>query len=321
MKRQSADIFVDVVDNYGDMGWIAECILLSGLDFEWRIISDAPQIVHAFFQKSLPKLSHPKIIEKSLYEYDNSAPIIILSLHAKVELDNFPEGRGIIRINYLTYDPWYRKLHNAEHILSSPHKPIRELIYSPLSDTWWVWHYPKTNASREAWLEKMKLSPLIETKKWILIFCYDESFKNFDSQDLFEDAIIFHIGSEEKRENIYNIPWLARDDFWSLIDLSDISILRGEISSVRWLMSGWPFFWDMYKWLGWWNADESDAFLTFLEANKEYREIHERINSGKRWTLSDILSIETGWSYQKHDEIPDFSETLKKTIDSFGISL
>ncbi len=321
MKKESIDIFVDIVDNYGDMGWVVECILMSGLDVKWRIISDAPWKLRDFFEKSAPSLSRCEIIEKKYYNYDGSSSIIVLSLHAKVDLEKFPTWRAILRINYLTYDPWYRKLHNAEHILSTPERPIQELIYSPLVGTWGVWHYPKTILSRWDWLEKMKLPQSLEEKTWVLLFCYDETFRNFQMHDIPEDIAIFHIGSDEKRGGIYTIPWMARDDFWSLISLSDISLLRGEVSSVRWLMSERPLVWDMYKELGWWNTDESEGFLIFLGASEKYREVHTKINSGKKWTLSDIISLQTEWGYTKYAKIPDFSETLKKTIDSFGFSL
>ena len=96
----------------------------------------------------------------------------------------------------------------------------------------------------------MDLPAILEEKKWVLIFCYTESFEVLKIDDIPDNIAVFRIGSDENMEGIYAIPWLSRSDFWDLIDLSDVSILRGEISSVRGLMSGRPFLWDMYKGIG-----------------------------------------------------------------------
>ena len=119
----------------------------------------------------------------------------------------------------------------------------------------------------------------------------------------------------------YNFPWLSRDDFWDLIDLADISVLRGEISSLRGLMSGRRLLWDMYKDLGGWNEEDSRGFLSFISASEEYTKLHDRINSGQEWSISDIVSIRDKWKSISLEGIPSFRKTLEKTLDKLGISL
>ena len=86
-------------------------------------------------------------------------------------------------------------------------------------------------------------------------------------------------------------------------------------------MSGRPYFWDMYKGLGGWNEEDSQGFLDFISAGEKYRKLHDQINTGKRWNITDILSIRDDWQRVSREEIPDFRKTLEKTIDKLGFSL
>jgi hypothetical protein len=254
-----------------------------------------------------------------------SSPLIILGLHAKVDMEKFILGMSIIRVSYLTYDPWYRGSHEREHLLSTPERPIIELTYSPLSGTGWVWHYEKSSTTRLQWLEKMWLPAIFQDKIWIPIFTYRETLEKFSLVGQSEDTILFFIGDRPNNYNLssiaYNFPWLPRDDFWDLIDLADISALRGEISSLRGLMSGRPYIWDMYKDLGGWNEEDSRGFLDFIYASEAYTNLHDRVNSGQEWNIADILSIRDDWQRVSREEIPNFRKTLEKTIDKLGFSL
>ena len=157
----------------------------------------------------------------------------------------------MIRVSYLTYDPWYRDSHEREHILSTPERPIIELIYSPLPGTGGVWHYEKSGTTRSEWLEKMYLPEALSEKVWIPIFVYPETLEHLDISNIPKDVILFFIGHPVPSYLLspisYKLPWLSREDFSDLIDLADISVLRGEISSLRGLKSGQRYLWDMYK--------------------------------------------------------------------------
>jgi hypothetical protein len=228
-------------------------------------------------------------------------------------------------VNYLTFDPWYRDSHECEYILSTPERPIIELVYSPLVSTGWVWKYQKSEMTRKSWLEKMNLAENLTEKIWIPIFCYPETILNLNLEDIPTDVHLFFIGNISSRlippPRSYHFPWLSRDDLWTLIDLADISVLRGEISSLRWLMSGKPYLWDMYKWVWWWNEEESDHFVDFIDASEKYREIHTKINTGSPWNIEEIISLIDDPSEISLEKIPDFRETLEKTIDKMGFSL
>lgn len=77
----------------------------------------------------------------------------------------------------------------------------------------------------------------------------------------------------------------------------------------------------MYKELGWWNEEESEWFLDFIQADTPYRNLHKNINTWKIWSIEDILDIYEQNPSFHFEEIPDFQETLENTLDSFGFSL
>ena len=333
MKIKTADIFVDIIDNFGDMWWVLEFLMMSRLPLSFRIVTDEPMKMRGFLMRSGCELPLYKIIGRWSYRYAWSSDLIILGLHTKVDLMRFSEWTKIIHVSYLMYDPWYRDAHEREHILSTRIKPIIELIYSPLWGTWWVWHYEKNTLSREKWLKGMTLPESLSKKIWIPIFAYPETLRNLDTRSISQDSVVFLVGTTlpesigyrnlipSESDTVISLPWLSRDTLWDLIDLADISVLRGEISSLRGLMSGQPYIWDMYKWIWWWNTTDSDGFLEYISATEKYRKIHDQINWWEKWNISDILSVKKEWKKINLSEIEDFSETLEKTIDKIGFSL
>lgn len=108
---------------------------MSRLPVSFRIVTDDTDAMRKFLERSECTLPQYELLTKNEYKYHESSPLVILGLHAKVDLERFIPGTSIIRVSYLTYDPWYRGSHEREHLLSTPERPIIELTYSPLSGT------------------------------------------------------------------------------------------------------------------------------------------------------------------------------------------
>ncbi len=321
MKRESIDIFLDIIDNYGDMWWVLECMLMSGIDVEWRIVTDAPLKIRVFLEKSGCEWLSYELIEKSHYDYQASSKVIFLTLHAQVDISKFGDGRVFFRINYLSFDPWYTRVHLQEHIASTREKKIIELTYSPLAWTWGIWKYSKTEITRWVWLDRMGLDKALEKKIWIPIFAYEKTLGMLEHMEINDDIVIFQVSGKIRIPWAIYFDYLTREDFWSLVDLSDISIVRGEISMVRAISSEKPFLWDMYKELGGWNKEESKGYLDWQNRGDHYGAIHTDLNEGKQLHYVDILSVMREWEKKKSLPFPNFWETLQKTLDKIGISL
>lgn len=73
---------------------------------------------------------------------------------------------------------------------------------------------------------------------------------------------------------IYHLPFLAQTDFDRLLWSCDLNFVRGEDSLVRALWAGQPFVWQPYPQDDGVHADKLAAFLDWLRAPQEVRELH-----------------------------------------------
>ena len=85
-----------------------------------------------------------------------------------------------------------------------------------------------------------------------------------------------------ERKNIIHLDHISIYDFYLLIDTSQFVIIRGEVSFAHVIQGSIPFFWDMYKSIGGFPSEQSKQFLSMIEANSEYREIHQILNGQKQ---------------------------------------
>jgi hypothetical protein len=64
MKIETIDICADVRDNYGDMGWVLEFLVMAGIAPRYRIVTDHVRALQAFLEKTHTPLPHYTLIEK-----------------------------------------------------------------------------------------------------------------------------------------------------------------------------------------------------------------------------------------------------------------
>ena len=83
------DIFADIVDNYGDMGWVIEFLMMSRLSVHFRVVTDAPLKMGDFMKRSGSHLPPYEVIDKNTYDHSGTAKVVILGLHAKVDFTRF----------------------------------------------------------------------------------------------------------------------------------------------------------------------------------------------------------------------------------------
>lgn len=89
--RISIDIFIEIIDNYGDMGWILECMIMSGLDIHWNIVTNDREKMRIFLEKSDYKSDNYSLIQKEEYDPKLASKVLFLPLHTEVNVAPFPE--------------------------------------------------------------------------------------------------------------------------------------------------------------------------------------------------------------------------------------
>ncbi len=333
-EKISIDILVNIIDNFGDMGFALE--LLIALEartkgkYNFRIFTNNTSLLELFFLRNTHLLWNYQILEDTSFLQKNPAEIIFSLFHREIPIFDDTKKRLILRFDYLSLDTDWVAMNGAEHIASSETTKIIELIPSPLQKSAWLIQHKMEKYDKKSWLEKQNLPIEIAEKKWILIFAYEPTIERMDLDSLDDDIIVLFVWTKNVRKEISQkcifLDVLSFDDYYSLLSLSDLTIVRGEVSFVQALEAGKPFFWDLYKEKWGFPEEMSEQFLKLWDFSKEYKELHRELNTGK-WSIS----LMTLWTFQS-EKLPfmmlgesarkrDIIDTIEKYIDSFDFFL
>jgi hypothetical protein len=310
------DVFVNIVDNYGDMGFACEFIQAcrNEYDEQYRYIiwtNNAIKMQEFARQSNIPDIEVVDIVD---FWYLRKSAIWISLLHAPIPDLVFFEDRAIIlRIDYLSLDPTWIIHNEREHIESTSHRQIIELIPSPLFDG--------------AGLIPDYGSPLLQldvlTHRHICIFAYTDSLDSIDLMSFPDDTIVYIFGKiNSANKNIISLDFLPSEEFYSLLDSSEFVIVRGEVTFAHMIQNWVPFFWNMYSNIGWFPIDQSEQFLSLIGASTEYRKVHNILNIEKSRKISYLDCV---WALS-HTRFPalhtkNLIHTVKKYIDRFNNSI
>ncbi len=307
------DIFVNVVDNYGDMGFACEFIqaCMNGFPAEFRYIIWTNDVtkMQEFVWKS--GISDIEVVNITDFWYLRKSAIWISLFHFPIpDLDCFKERALILRIDYLSLDPLWIENNEREYIWSRPDRQIIELIPSPLVDS--------------AGLIPI-LSQLSNYKigKHITIFAYSDGMDRiyFDSfPDDIQIFVFWKVASD--RRNIISLDFLSFLEFYSLLDSSEFVIIRGEVTFAHIIQTWVPFFWNMYSDIWGFPSEQSEQYLSMIDASYKYRDIHSILNGQKSGNISYMDCIQalshTRFSLPR---IHNLIHTVKKHIDRFNNSI
>lgn len=148
--KKHIDAFVNIVDNFGDIGFAAEFCLHyqeNYKDFFFHIFTNNPEILANFFKKN--QIDNAKIynIDNFLQKSENA----ISFLHA-----DFPKKiyKKVFRVDYFSIDDVWLQNNFSEHILSDESHKIIEIIPSPKSSGSGILPKIRNNFSREKLSEK-----------------------------------------------------------------------------------------------------------------------------------------------------------------------
>ena len=312
-KAEIIDIFVTVIDNYGDMGFACEFISAIereyGEQYECVVWTDDAMAMREFV--SISGIGEVAIGDISEFWLIRRSAIGVSILHAPIpDLDLFAPRALILRIDYLSLDPSWVSQNENEHITSTPDRQIVELIPSPLE--WGGGLIPAIHSPKKQ-----------KVQKHITIFAYQSTLDRIDWDSFPRDITVYVFGIVgSKNENIICLDFLPTHEFYGLLDTSEFAIIRWEVSWAHMIQGSVSFFWDMYHEIGGWPSEQSEQFVSLIWATVEYREIHQILNWQKEWKISyaDMLwalSHTRFLSQRTHNLI----HTVKKHIDRFHNSI
>ncbi len=336
------DVFISIVDNYGDMGFA--CELVSALRSEYReqyqyvIWTDNTQKMSQFAKKSL--IGKAKIADIADFWILRKSLLGILLLHTTIpDLDLFESRALILRIDYVSLDPMWIIHNEIQHIASTRDRRIIELIPSPLE--WWaglimpvVSLSSRTKLSEMTWSVSIQVSEhgLLRVSQWqgqqkhqkhITIFVYPSTLDRIDWESFPSDLIVYVCGKIiSTKENIISLDWLDIPHFYTLLDTSEFVFIRWEVSWSHMIQGSVPFFWDMYQDIGGFSIDQSIQFLSIIGASPAYRDVHQILNWQK---ISKISYLDMVWALSHTRftifRIQNLIHTMKKHIDRFHNSI
>jgi hypothetical protein len=321
------DIFLSVIDNFGDIGFAVE--LIAGIEreypwlYEFVIWTDSVDMVRGF------ALQNQDILGKYHVEHIGDFGVMRLSylalslFHAPIPDARFFSPRSLVlRIDYLSWDPTWVRHNCSEHIDSTWDRQIIEIIPSPLPR--WGGLIPAYPASLSG-TDLAERYGIDSDKKWISIFVYaDTLIHSLILDSIPEDFEVLLFGHFDMILPVeYHImPWVDIATWHACIDASEWVIARGEVSAMAALVRGKLAFWDMYKEIGGFPTSQSEDFLSCMHTDELYRDFHLRLNCQKSTPvyLSELITYQ-----QMHTpntlRTQNLITEIKKCIDSHEFSI
>ncbi len=352
-KAEIIDIFITVIDNYGDMGFACEFISAIereyGEQYECVVWTDDAMAMREFVSRS--GLGEVAIGDIAEFWILRKSVIGISILHAPIpDMDFFAPRALILRIDYLSLDTSWISQNGTEHITSTRDRQIIELIPSVLEGGAGliapVSLSSRMQQSEADWSKVMKVpghgllhskgisnaSQRDTTSQWpvqqkhITIFTYPSTIDRIDWDSFPSDLIVYVYSSSDtltfQHPHIRVFHFLPTHEYYTLLDTSEFAIIRWEVSWAHMIQGSVPFLWDMYQGIGGWPSEQSEQFLEFIWASPDYRWVHKILSGQKQWkiTYTDIL-----WALSHTRFVPrrthNLIHTVKKHIDRFQNSI
>lgn len=278
------DILLHIQDNLGDMWFAAEIALhLEAVyrDVEFHFYTDDVFTFERFLTLQWFTLDRYIVSSESSWHHHNHVDTKLFLVLFRTDFDisyieSLSPGIHTLWIDYLTFDREIALLHGHEHMRSSEDHPIIHIVNSPLS--WgllWLnqlqhslsW-YSERQLARKEWCDHFLSQFDIRTSSPIItVFSYDTQKHIWDIRWLGWSVFGFaQVASpQDLGDEQYILPYVSIGQFYSLLALSDVVVVRWEVSLVAALQLWTPFYWDMYKSRGGWNTHEFDAFLLWMK--------------------------------------------------------
>ena len=311
------DIFVEIIDNYGDIGVIyrlaKEIFNKKNGKIKIRVfINQTEELVKISEKAQNIDVQNINGIEYITWKYLKNSSItpsnvIIEAFGCKIPEEFLQQALVtsslLINLEYFSCEEWTASFHGQESLIDS--KQLKKFFFIPslLKGTGGVICGSKESEN----IKQLSLNDYIPhlTEEFLLnknvgtIFSYEKNFsallEELEKQKKETILLIMDKLSQEsfnlifdknkyKKTSIYMFPFVSQEEYDQILKLTDFNFVRGEDSFVRALLSGVPFLWHCY-----FQEDELhlEKIKSFLESFKEYFSME---HSGKYLEELNILS-------------------------------
>lgn len=317
-NRALLDIYVNSIDNYGDIGFVSEFLLYFQKQYpnryQFRILTNDTIQIKTFFQRQWLQNT---IVERYYENFtlNNETVCIALSfLHADFPIDFYTL---VLRIDYISLDTTWLTYNEREHIHSTESHKIIEIIPGPLSSMLPKVspHSTKAQIAKKFWFKPHA--------NWFIIFAYSDTIENivfaeeFLEQENIEVLIFWNSTKISTSSSIHTLGFLDIESFYTILSHSVGAIVRGEISFMQILRQWKPFLWDIYHSIGGFPEEQSKEFLAYIQPSREYSDIQVKLWWQERIDFCDIYRVLLNTKeYFTPSIVPNICEEIKKYIDT-----
>lgn len=320
MNQKNIDIFVTIIDNFGDIWFVLETILYFQNKYPnqyfFTIWTNEDLKLQKIFE--LNNLTDNIKID-NVDNWRKFGEVAISFLHS-----DFPNGEYglVLRVDYLSLNDDWLEYNNKFHISSTEKNKIIELIPSPKNSGSWLLPKVEPSFDKEFYLDFLckNFANFDKNKKIFSIFCYNDTFEKiiFDDFSHNYNILIFWVKNQDFQnlpENVYFMPFLDIVKFYNILHFSDYIITRGEASFMQVLQFGKPFLWDIYHTIWGFPEDQSMEFLDFLWVSENFANLQKKLWHSDKIAISEIIDwLENSKKFFQKREYKNFAEEIKNFL-------
>lgn len=322
MNQKNIDIFVTIIDNFGDIWFVLETILYFQNKYPnqyfFTIWTNEDLKLQKIFE--LNNLTDNIKID-NVDNWRKFGEVAISFLHS-----DFPKGEYglVLRVDYLSLNDDWLEYNNKFHISSTEKNKIIELIPSPKSSGSWLLPF-SINHENKIFFEdflRQNLSNIDKSKKILSMFVYGDTLKKIDFDlDKNLEILVFGVKNLENKnfpKNVHFMSFLNIENFYNILYFSDYIITRGEASFMQILQFGKPFLWDIYHTIWGFPDEQSEEFLDFLWVSEDFANLQKKLWHSDKISISEIVDwLENSTKFFPKREYKNLAEEIKKFLDEY----
>lgn len=302
--NKKIDFYVDVIDNFWDLGFAINLIFImlkNDSKLEIRLFSNDEKLYKNMVQNNIFIKNIVYFDLKEIYKFEPNN-LIFNFFDRKIDFE-FLKNKNyeikLINFSYLLMHKWVENLHLTSY--RDKNIEITHFVPSLLKNTWWVLINKQVQKYNKKdlilFLEKkynLNLKLNLENK-FISIFVYSDTLNEILSSftdDRTTYFIFWYTNTYIKNKNSIIMPFMELEDYNNFLSICDVNYVRGENSLISSLIYWKPTIWDIYKENNNAHIEKIEDFIDFLRLfssfNESYFELFRNFN--KTWQKEMIFN-------------------------------